>query len=175
MHKATLTITLAATLLGAQLLSGLAQAASPIEGQLISNVTFDCRGTINYVVAPNSNNPAFVGHIQTIVDLPASAGGGSWMISGVLELGPDRGDNVNVKQRTAQIDRCFGRGDLQVGSCSTFSGVTRCQMQLDSTSFRLRIDRGSKGLFSTSAAGTELFSTSGMGTEFITFGEGEGL
>jgi len=169
MHRLPIhTAAIVTTLVGASVLGSASHAASPIEGQLIQDVTFDCRGTINYLVKPNSNNPAFVGHVQTIVDLPESAGGGSWVLSGVLELGPDRGGKV--KQRTAQIDRCFGRGDLQVGQCSSFSGVNRCQMQLDSSSFRLRIDRGSKGFITFGTETSTLFSTSGMGTEFIAFG-----
>ena len=174
MHKPPVhTAAIAVALVGASLLGSNAHAASPLQGQLIEDVTFDCRGTINYLIKPNSDNPAFVGHIQTIVDIPQAYGGGSWMLSGVVEIGPDRGGKV--KQQTAQIDRCFGRGDLQVGSCSTFSGVTRCQMQLDSSSFRLRIDRGSKGFIAFGTEGTGLFSTHGMGTEFIAFGTETGL
>ena len=109
-------------------LSHSAYAVSPLEGQLIQNVTFDCRGTSNYLIKPKSNNPSFVGHVQTIIDLPESAGGNSWVMSVVVWLGADRGDNAKVKQQTANIDRCFGRGDLQVGECSTFSGVNSCQM-----------------------------------------------
>jgi hypothetical protein len=151
MHKATLTITLAATLLGAQLLSGLAQAASPIEGQLISNVTFDCRGTINYVVAPNSNNPAFVGMVQATIDLP---GGHTAALAGIMQMGPDHGANADVHWQSAAIDRCVGSGDLQVGACGTFNGLTSCDAQLASNNARIHIDRGSNGIIILDQDGT---------------------
>lgn len=141
-------------------------AASPLEGKLFEDVTFDCSGTLNYLLWPRSKNPTFVaGHVHTTVDIPEY---GSWTMSGVVEIGRDKGENHNVSQETVELERCFGKADVQFGECSNFSGVNVCQAELQSTDWRIQANRGSLGLYRVSSEGTTIFSTSSAGTEVFT-------
>jgi hypothetical protein len=141
-------------------------AASPLEGKLFEDVTFDCSGTLNYLLWPRSKNPTFVvGHVRTFVDIPDY---GTWSMSGVVEIGRDKGENNNVSEETVQLERCFGKADVQFGECSNHSGVNVCQAELQSTEWKIQASRGSLGLYSVSSEGTTLFSTSAAGTDVLT-------
>jgi hypothetical protein len=147
-------------------MSNSAYAVSPLEGKLFEDVTFDCSGTLNYLIWPRSKNPAFVvGHVRTTVDIPDI---GSWSMSGVVEIGRNRGENHNINQETAPLERCFGRADVQFGECSTFSGVNVCQAELLSTDWRIQANRGNVGMYSVSSEGSTVFSMSAMGTGVFT-------
>lgn len=153
---------LGASVMTLAVLTNSANAASPLEGKLYEDVTFDCNGTLNYLIWPRSKNPAFVaGHVQTIVDIPDM---GSWTMSGVVEIGRNRGENHNINQETVQLERCFGKADIQFGECSIFSGVNVCQAELQATEWRIQANRGSLGKYSVTSEGTILFSMSAMGS-----------
>ena len=159
MQKLTIsTLALVATL-------GAATASHAQSGEFVPDVTFDCKGSVNFVVRPNSNAPSAFGVVQAFVDLP---GGRTGAFAGTIELGPDRGDNVNVRQQSANIDRCAGRANLTIGACSNFNGLTSCAVELKTTNARIRLNRGGDG-FITFGTETSTLMRGQLG--FITFGE----
>lgn len=166
MHKLLLA-TFATGLLAATSLP--AQAGPDLEGRIISNVTFDCRGTIQAIGDPGGNSPSAFGQVQAVIDLP---GNRTASLSGTIALGPDRGDDADLLQQKAPIDRCFGRGDLRILACDRFNGIQSCAAEMRVNNARIRVDRGTLGFGSWS----EPVSTLMRGElGFITFGEGAGF